>query len=73
MVLRLVSPLSASQLESINDTFADLLSTGRYEQVDHPLEEENGAWPDMARLVFAFNRRLAGRLRKLINTINGLE
>ena len=64
---------SPSQLESINDTFGSLLSAGRYEQQEHPLDEELGAWPEMTRLVFAFNRRLAGRLRKLINTINDME
>jgi hypothetical protein len=73
MVLRLSSPLSAGQLESINDTFGNLLSAGRYEQRDRPLEEENGAWPGLTRLVFTFNRRWAGRLRKLINTINDME
>ena len=73
LVLRMTSLLSPSQLESINDTFGNLLSAGRYEQQEHPLEEEHGAWPQMARLVFAFNRRLSGRLRKLINTINDME
>ncbi|MHC4695507.1 MAG: LOG family protein [Planctomycetota bacterium] len=69
-VLRLNHPVSAETLAEINDTFADLLIGGRFEQLDHPLKEENGAYPDKTRLVFAFDRRSAGRLRLLINRIN---
>ena len=70
LILRLNSPLSAETLSQINDTFADILSCGRFEQQDHPLEGEDGAYPDKARLTFAFDRRSAGRLRLLIDRIN---
>jgi len=70
LVLRLNSPLSSKTLSQINETFADILAGGRFEQVHAPLDGENGAYPDKIRLVFAFNRQSAGRLRSLINIIN---
>lgn len=69
-VFRLNQPLSAETLSDINDSFADIILTGRFEQHDGPVEEENGAYPEKARLVFAFDRRSAGRQRLLINRIN---
>ena len=70
LVLRLNRPLSAETVSEINDAYADILSSGRFEHRDCPLEAENGAYPEKARLVFAFDRRSAGRLRLLINSIN---
>lgn len=69
-VFRLTRPLSEETLAHINDTYADLLSEGRFEQVERPLDGEDGSYPDKARLVFSYNRRAAGRLRMLINEIN---
>ena len=70
LVIRLNGPLPAETLEEINDTFGDILTNGRFEQCAGPLDEEDGAFPDKARLSFAFSRRGAGRLRLLINRIN---
>ena len=69
-VIRLERPLSLETLAQINDTFADILKEGTYEQAPGPLEGEDGELPEKARLVFAFNRQDAGRLRCLINRIN---
>ncbi|RME38396.1 MAG: cytochrome D ubiquinol oxidase subunit II, partial [Planctomycetota bacterium] len=69
-VIRLKRPLSAERLDEINNRFADLLIEGRFEQVSGPLEDEEGAFPELSRLVFAFNRRSAGRLRMLIDCLN---
>jgi hypothetical protein len=69
-VIRLNHPLSVETLSEINDTFGDILSSGRFEMCEHPLEEENGAYPEKSRLVFTFDRRSAGRLRLLINRLN---
>jgi hypothetical protein len=70
LVIRLNSPLSGATLAEINRSFADILVEGRIEQVDGPLEEENGACPGQPRLVLSFDRRSAGRLRGLINRMN---
>ncbi len=72
LVLRLRAPLTDEQLEAIRTDFADIVKKGTYEQRD-ALPEESGekelaAYP---RLVFNFNRRSLGRLRMLINFING--
>jgi len=69
-VIRLNRALPVETLAEINDTYADILSGGRFEQVDHPLEGEGGAYADKSRLVFSFDRRSAGRLRALINRVN---
>lgn len=70
MVIRLNAPLSEELLELVNERFSGILSGGKFEQWERPLEAENGALPDKARLVFAFDQRSAGKLRLLINTIN---
>ena len=73
LVMRLCSPLSAQQLEEANELFADIVKGGTIEQRGGPLEGEHGCYPDKARLVFNFDRRSTGRLRVLINWINGLD
>ena len=72
LVLRLVERLSDEKLDAINADFADILASGQYVQCD-ALPEEAGE-PDLAklpRLHFHFNRRALGRLRMLIDFING--
>ena len=69
-VIRLKTPLPGELCSDLNDTFADILSDGRFEEHPGPLEGEDGEYPDTPRLVFCYNRRSAGRLRLLINRIN---
>ena len=72
LVLRLKSPLPKEKLASIERDFADILIDGKLEQRG-ALTEEAGE-PDLAkmpRLVFHFDRRALGRLRMLIDCING--
>lgn len=69
-VLRLNQPLKEEALVTINATFSDMLLEGNFRQVSGPLEGENDADPDKARLVFTFDRRSAGRLRNLIDWMN---
>lgn len=72
LVLRLKKQLSEEALAEIQDTFASILVDGKFEQRS-ALPEEIGE-PDLAempRLVFHFDRRSLGRLRMLINDING--
>ena len=73
LVFRLNEPLSARTLAQINGEFSDILLHGSFEQRLSPLEEERGAYPDKPRLLFAFDRRSAGRLRLLIDRINADE
>ncbi len=72
LVLRLRTHLTDEHLDRLQADFADILVSGKFE-LRGPLPEESGetelaAFP---RLVFHFNRRSLGRLRLLINDING--
>ncbi len=72
LVFRLNRKLTDQQLAAIQEDFADILSGGKFQQRD-ALPEEEGE-PDLAglpRLVFRFDRRQLGRLRMLIDQING--
>ncbi len=69
LVMRLERPLSPATLERLNDEYAGILTTGRFEQ-SGPLPAEADDQPDKARLVFAFDRKSVGRLRRLIDLVN---
>jgi hypothetical protein len=73
LAMRLKAAISADQLDQVQERFGDLLAEGRFE-LRGPLEEEldEPALRDLPRLVFTFNRRSAGRLRQLIDHLNGL-
>jgi hypothetical protein len=59
-------------LERLNDTYASILTGGRIEQHDTPLEGEGEdvEYPDLPRLSLAYNRKDAGTLRLMVNDIN---
>ena len=69
-VMRLNSAVDAETLERINESFGDILLGGRFEQTSGPLDGEDTAYADKARLFFEFDRRSAGRLRLLIDFLN---
>ena len=71
LVLRMRAALSADALARLNVDFADIVKQGRIEQGTGPIEGEDGCFPELPRLVFSFDRRSTGRLRRLIDTING--
>jgi hypothetical protein len=71
LVLRLSRAPSAACLDEIRRSFADLLVSGQF-TVGGPLPEEKDE-PEAAalpRLIFHFNRRDFGRLRRLIDCLN---
>lgn len=72
LVLRLKEAPGPDELEAINTRFADILTSGDF-QLTGPLNEERDETDlaSYARLVFRFNRRSLGRLRQLIDYING--
>jgi hypothetical protein len=72
LVLRLQRPLADALLEKIRADFADILESGTFEQTDALPEEANDLHvAGLKRLRFHFNRRSLGRLRQLIDLING--
>jgi hypothetical protein len=73
LAMRLKDSITVAQLEEVQEQFGDILTDGRFE-IRGPLTEEldEPALRDLPRLVFNFDRRSAGRLRQLINHLNGL-
>jgi len=72
LVLRLNKKLDAARLDEINVRFADILVDGRFQQKRAlSAERDENELLDKPRLVFHFNRRSLGRLRQLINFLNG--
>lgn len=74
LVLRLVRPIDDALLETLNARFADIVVRGSITR-SGPLAEEKDETDlaELPRLVFQFNRYDQGRLRQLIDCLNGME
>src|SRR6185436_10809070 len=72
-VIRLKHAPSASAIEAMNEDFADII-TGQKIKIIEPTAEEKADQDslDLPRIAFGFNRRDYGRLRQLIDVLNGL-
>jgi uncharacterized protein (TIGR00730 family) len=70
LVLRLRQPLPADRLAELESRFADILE-GPVQQTAGPLPAEAGELPELPRLVLPFDRTSYGRLRRLIDFVNG--
>jgi hypothetical protein len=74
LVMRLKRRLSEAQLAALNTEFADLLDEGVFEQrAAFPDEADEAELADLPRLACRYHRRGAGRLRQLIDRINGFS
>ena len=74
MILRLKQRLTDDHLDTLTREFADLLETGAFEQrAALPEEADEPNLQDLPRLAFHYHRRSAGRIRQLINRINGFS
>jgi uncharacterized protein (TIGR00730 family) len=72
LVLRLNEPLDEELVDGINTQFADILAEGRFKHGSAlPEEKDEPDLADLPRLIFHFNRRDLGRLRQLIDFVNG--
>jgi len=72
LVLRLQHRLSDATLERIRTDFADIVVAGTFEQTAAlPAEANDAAVAGLPRLRFRFDRRSLGRLRMLVDRING--
>ena len=73
LVLRLRRPLTAGQVDDLNERFAHLCPDGKIEQ--RPALPEEADEPDLLalpRLIVPYHRRSAGGLRQLIDVVNAL-
>ena len=72
LVIRLQKPLEPEHVARLNETFSDILERGTFRQTEALADERDE--PDLRhlpRLVFHFNRRSLGRLRQMIDWLNG--
>ena len=72
LVFRLKRAPSESALEGLNEDFAEII-TGPKMQVIPPTpeEQEDNDCLELQRIAFGFDRRQYGRLRQLIDALNG--
>ena len=74
LLIRLRRELSGKELDDLNHSFADILSSGRIETAPIlPEEEKDPEHRKLSRIQLDFNRRSFGRLRQLIDAINGFD
>lgn len=73
LVIRLRDSLPAEGLAALNRDFADLVAEGSFHQGKAlPGEADEPEIAGLPRLVFRFNNRSFGRLRQLIDRLNGI-
>jgi uncharacterized protein (TIGR00730 family) len=72
LIMRLKRPLNDAEMILLHERFSDVLKEGKFEQTSaHPMEHQETHLADLPRLKFHFNRQRLGRLRQLIDAING--
>ena len=72
-IIRLKNAPSESAVAAMNEDFADIIAGEPIKRIKPtPEEVEGGDNLDLARIAFGFNRRDYGRLRQLIDVLNGL-
>jgi uncharacterized protein (TIGR00730 family) len=71
-VLRIKNPPSPSAVESLNDDFGDIILGDKFKIIEPtPEEKEDNDHLELPRIAFGFDRRQYGRLRQLLDVING--
>jgi len=70
LVMRVHRAPDGGQLRELNREFKDILVSGAIEARE-PLPEERGECPEFARVTLHFNRRDVGRVRRLVDRLNG--
>jgi uncharacterized protein (TIGR00730 family) len=72
-IIRLRHAPTESALAALNEDFADIILDGKIEAIQPtPEEVEDKDSLELARIAFNFNRRDYGRLRQMIDVLNGL-
>ena len=72
LVIRLNHAPSRSALQALNEDFADIITGENIQVIEAtPDEREDRDAVKLARIAFGFNRRDYGRLRKMIDVLNG--
>ena len=72
-IIRLKNAPSESAIEALNEDFADIIIGDPIKRIEPlPEEREDNDHLDLQRIAFGFNRRDYGRVRQLIDVLNGL-
>ncbi|MCL4789992.1 MAG: TIGR00730 family Rossman fold protein [Verrucomicrobia bacterium] len=72
-VIRLKHAPTDTALEAMNEDFADIITGPPIRRIEAtPEEREDTDYIEMPRIGFGFNRRDYGRLRQLVDALNGL-
>ena len=72
-VIRLLHPVSETAIKALNEDFEDIISGDPIHSVEAtPEEREDEDYINLPRIAFSFNRRDYGRLRTLIDVLNGM-
>lgn len=73
LVIRLKNLPAPSAISALNEDFADIIAGERIHGLDAtPEERDDDDWVGLPRIAFGFDRRNYGRLRQLIDALNGL-
>jgi len=73
LVIRLQHAPPETAITALNEDFAELVTGGKIQVIQPtPEEVEDGDHLDLARIGFNFNRRSYGRLRAMVDVLNGL-
>jgi hypothetical protein len=72
LVLRLKNIPSPSAVESLTDDFGDIILGEKFKIIEPtPEEREDNDHIELPRIAFGFDRRQYGRLRRLLDVVNG--
>ncbi len=72
LVLRVKNVPSPTAIESLNDDFGDIILGEKFKVIEPtPEEREDNDQVELPRIAFGFDRRQYGRLRQLLDVING--
>jgi len=72
-IIRLQHAPSATAIAALNEDFADIITGQKIHGIEPTAEElEDNDHLELARIAFGFNRRDYGRLRQLVDVLNGL-
>jgi hypothetical protein len=74
LILRLTAEPSDAHVDELNQEFGDIVRTGQIIKIGPtPAEIASDDFVDLPRLRFRFDRRQFGRLRRLIDHLNGMD
>ena len=72
-IIRLQHAPSTTAIAALNEDFGDIITGEKIRSLEPTAEErEDNDHLDLARIAFGFNRRDYGRLRQLVDVLNGL-